>query len=157
MLTNNLTEFIQQKLDQLSLLNIDVSNLELDHFAFQCSSTQDYENLKPMAQDLGIILSENIVNGRRVGIYKLKKQIVYLNYNIVAFELVEPKENQICESKLDHIEFVLKESFQDFINKYPSVEWDTVAINREEFPKLTLKLEEGTSVKFHLKNIIEEI
>lgn len=157
MITYNLKPFIEQKLKQLDIQNIDVSNLELDHFGYQTSSKEDYDNKALEVTSIAKRKSENIVSGRRVGIYKLYDPYMFEDYTVQGFELVEPREGQLCNSQLDHLEFVLKGSFQDLIDKNPAVNWDRTAINRPEFAKLTVKFDDGTSVKFHLKNIFEEI
>lgn len=157
MITNNLNTFIKEKIEQLTSLGIDVSNLQLDHFGYQTSSKEDYDTKSKEVISLATLASENIVGGRRVGIYKLNEPFIYQNYKILGFELVEPREGQICNSQLDHLEFVLPVNFEQFIELNPSVNWDTTAMNRPEFAKLTVKFNDGTSVKFHLKNIFEEI
>ena len=157
MITDKLQAFIKQKLEQLHSLNLDVTALELDHFGYQTSSKEDYESKTNEVKSIAIRKSENIVSGRRVGIYKLNDTYVCENYKVIGFELVEPKENQICNSQLDHVEFVLNCSFEDYISKNKKVKWDTTAMTRPEFAKLIINFEDGTSVKFHLKNIFEEI
>jgi len=156
-ITSDLEFFVETKLSALADLGIDVSTLELDHFGYQTSSKEDYDNLKIPSNEIGDLISENIVNGRRVGIYRLKIPIRFQNYTILGFELVEPKEGQICSSHLDHIEMVLNESFESFIQKYPKTNWNFDAMNRPEFPKVSYFFDDGTSVKFHPLNIFEEI
>ena len=157
MITDDLAIFINEKLNQLNDLIIDVSILELDHFGYQTSSKQDYEDKTTEVSSIAQRISENIVGGRRVGIYKLNQPYKHEQFTISGFELVEPKDGQITDSRLDHLEFVLPESFETFIAKNPLVNWDTTAMNRPEFAKLTVKFDDGSSVKFHLKNIFEEI
>lgn len=115
MITDNLNKFIDKTLVQLQKLNVDVTNLELDHFGYQTSSKNDYESKKIESQQIGNIASENIVNGRRVGIISLVNPHLYRNFKILGIEIIEPKEEQICLSSLDHLEFVLKETFESFI------------------------------------------
>ena len=157
MITDNLNNFIDKTLTQLQQLNIDVTNLELDHFGYQTSSKDDYESKKTESQQIGKMASENIVGGRRVCIIRLLKQHLYGNFEISGIEIIEPKDEQVCLSSLDHLEFVLKESFENFINKYKTVSWDTTALERPEFAKLSLRFGDGSGVKFHLKNIFDEI
>jgi predicted metalloenzyme YecM len=157
MITDNLHTFIKQKLDQLQSQNINVLDLELDHFGYQTAFKEDYDTKTKEVNTIAVMKSENIVGGRRVGIYKLNTPYIYENYTVLGFELVEPREGQVCNSQLDHLEFVLKSSFDDYIAKNTTVNWDTTAMTRPEFAKLTVKFEDGTSVKFHLKNIFEEI
>jgi predicted metalloenzyme YecM len=144
-------------LDHLQRHKISVSDLELDHFGYQTSSKEDYDIKSDEVKAISKMKSENIVGWRRVGIYKLNTPYIYENYTVLGFELVEPREGQVCNSQLDHLEFVLNCSFEDYIAKNQFVLWDTTAMTRPEFAKLTIKFDDGTSVKFHLKNIFEEI
>lgn len=157
MITDRLNSFIKEKLEQLNTAGLDVSNLELDHFGYQTSSANDYDTKLEEVIEIASKKSENIVSGRRVGIFKLTTPYAYNNFIIGGFELVEPREGQVCNSQLDHLEFVLNESFEKYIERYPTINWDTTAMHRPEFAKLTVKFKDGTSVKFHLKHIFEEI
>lgn len=157
MIIDGLSNFIDKVLTNLSALNIDVSDLELDHFAYQTSSEEDYKNKKFDAVQIGRLESENTVGGKHVSIYRLIQPYLYTRYNISGFEIVGPKVAELCDSCIDHVEFVLQTSFEDFINSYPQVNWNTTAMYRPDFPKLSLKFMDGTGVKFHLKNIFAEI
>lgn len=157
MITDNLQTFIDTKLKQLNDLKLDVTSLELDHFGYQTSSKEDYDTKTLEVSEIAERKSENIVGGRRVGIYRLNQPYKYNGFVISGFELVEPREGQVTDSSLDHLEFVLPVSFDDYVASNPQVDWDTTAMSRPEFAKLTVKFEDGTSVKFHLKNIFEEI
>jgi len=154
MITNNLSNFISTL---ISLVPFDVSELQLDHFAYQTSSMKDYDNLKKESLEIGVLVSENIVGGRRVGIFKFEKPIQSNGYEILGFELIEPKEGQVCKSELDHIEFVIPVSFDEYLHLHQDVDWNLSAKDRDEFPKLSLKFEDGKSVKFHTKDIFSEI
>ncbi len=157
MVTNSLSQFIKSKLEYLDSLGIEYSGLELDHFGYQCSSTEDYNFLKEESKKIGELRNEAIVGGRHVAIFENKCPIQVGSHLVSGFELVEPKEGQECNSQLDHIEFVWKGTFESLLEKYPKITFDTTAKNRDEFPKVAIKLEDGTSIKFHLMNILQEI
>lgn len=154
MITDNFESFASSLIQQILF---DVSDLQLDHFGYQTSSAQDYENLKQNSLTIGNLISENIVSGRRVAIFKFKEPLKSNGYEILGFELVEPKKGQICESELDHLEFVTPVSFDEYLKLHDKAQWDLYAKDREEFPKISLKLNNGKSVKFHTNNIFEEI
>ena len=154
MVTDNFDSFASSLIEQIPF---DVSKLELDHFGYQTSSAQDYEDLKEQSLTLGQLISENIVSGRRVAIFRFSNPYEYESYRILGFELVDPKERQICESELDHLEFVIPVSFDEFLKIHNNAKWDLYAKDRDEFPKITLQLNNGKSVKFHTKDIFEEI
>lgn len=157
MILDKYEAFIEGILNNLNKLSIDVSDLEMDHIGYQASSDKEYDDLCKEFNTLGEKVSEKLVGGRRVGIYKLFNPLRFKQYTNTAIELVAPKEGQICSSSLEHVEFVIKESFESFIKKYPAIPWNTTAINRAEFPMVTLKLDNNAQVKFHLEPLLEMI
>jgi len=147
--------FIEGVLKRIDELGIDVVDLNMDHIGYQASSNKDYDNLRIEFDKIGELVSEKIVGGRRVGIYKLKEPLRYKQYVNEAIELVAPKESKVCPSALEHVEFVLKESFDSFMKKYPNLPWDTSKVNQPMFPMINLKLSDTTQVKFHYKPVLE--
>lgn len=127
----------------------------MDHIGYQASSNDDYDKLRGEFDGLGERVSEEVVGGRRVGIYKLNNPLHYQQYTNTAIELVAPKEGQQCPSALEHVEFVLKEPFESFMRCYPKISWDISAINQPGFPMIKLRLTRDTQVKFHLKPALE--
>ncbi len=155
MILDTLGSFISETLNYIHTFGIEVGNLEMDHIGYQASSDEDYENLKVEFNEFAKLLSEEIIGGRRVGIYQLNKPFTYKNYTIAAIELIAPKQEQKVPSGLEHVEFVLKESFESFMKRYQSIPWDVGAINQSKFPLIKLKLSEHTKVKFHLKSVLD--
>lgn len=157
MILDNYKNFLDKLIKDIKEKGIDVSNLNLDHFGYQCSSNEDYDRLKPEFKKIAKLISENIVGGRRVGIFKFNTALEYKNWKIQAVELVAPKEGQNCPSALEHAEFVIDENFDSFVKKYSSLSWDLTAINQPTFPMVKLKLSDYTQVKFHLQPVLEII
>lgn len=155
MILDNYQLFIETLLKKISEFGIDVSDLNMDHIGYQASSDADYDAMKGKFNTIGTLISEKIVGGRRVGIYKLYEPLKYKNYSPVAIEFYAPKAGQVCPSGLEHVEFVIKESFESFMAKYPNVPWDTSAMNQPEFPQVKLKLTDTTQVKFHYTPVLE--
>jgi len=155
MIIDNYKEFLDTLLNNINKYKIDVSDFDLDHIGYQCSSDNDYDNLKNEVDEFATLVSENIVGGRRVGIFKLSTPLKYKNWNIEAFEIIAPKKSHICPSALEHAEFVIDSDFEIFVKKYPNIPFDTSKINQPIFPMVTLKLSENTQVKFHLKPVLE--
>ncbi|NTU47018.1 VOC family protein [Candidatus Roizmanbacteria bacterium] len=155
MILDNYDDFIKTILHKLKNHGIDVEKLNMDHIGYQASSDEDYNTLKNEFNNFGSLVSEEIVGGRRVGIYKLSQALQFHQYIIPAIELIAPKAGQTCPSALEHVEFVLTESFDSFMNKYPDLHWDTTAINQPGFPMIKIKLGDTIQVKFHLQPILE--
>jgi predicted metalloenzyme YecM len=127
----------------------------MDHIGYQTSSNADYDRLKPEFQKIGELLTEDIIGGRRVGIFKLSSSLKYKQYVISAIELIAPKEGQVCPSALEHAEFVIDRDFKSFMSCYPNLTWDTSAINQDFYAMLKLKLGKTTQVKFHRIPVLE--
>lgn len=154
MILGDYENFIKRILGKLDELGIDVSGLNMDHVGYQASSDDDYDKLKIEFDAIGERVSEAVVGGRRVGIYKLNKALCFRQYVNTAIELIAPKEGQVCPSALEHVEFVI-DSFENFMKKYPDIQWDTSAISQPDFPMIKLKLGKDLQVKFHLTPVLE--
>ena len=155
MILDHYTIFIEEVLEKLHEFKIDVSSFEMDHIGYQASSNEDYDRLREEFDKLGNRISEEIVGGRRVGIYTLNNPLQYQQYIIPVIELIAPKEGQICPSALEHVEFVIQESFESFIKRYSNISWDVSAINQKDFPMVKLKLNTYIQVKFHVMPVLE--
>lgn len=153
MITDNYTSFLDTIFSRLDDLGVDVSTLYLDHFGYQASSNEDYDVLKKEFLTIGTELSEEIVGGRRVGIFKLHTPLEYHGRTIPAGELIAPKEGQICPSALEHVALVIDTDFASFLSRYPNLEFDTSKMNQPTFPMITLRLGEYLQVKFHLEDV----
>lgn len=154
MILNNLSSFLDKLLEEINKVGIDVSNYELDHIAYQASSNEDYDGLRPEFLKMGELLREDLVSGRRVGILKLNEPLDYKNYEISALELIAPKKGQKIKSSLQHAEFVIDESLRSFVDKHPNVNWNTSAIDREPYSHLVVSFEDIV-VKFHPRSILD--
>jgi len=148
------TDFLDKIFKKINEYGIDVFKFEMDHLAYTASSKEEYEKLKTEFTKLGELKSENLVGGRRVGVYKLFKKLPYKNFLISALELLEPENGKKVFSGLEHAEFVIDTGFEEFINKYPNLPWNTSHIKRAEFPRLKLDLGNGLEIKFHLDSIL---
>lgn len=154
---NNCEQFLDELTQKVNELGIDVFGYELDHVGYQSSSNEDYDRLKPEFREIGEMVAENIVGGRRVGIFKLERKLKYRNYAISAIELIAPKADEVCPSALEHAEFVIPEDFETFMKKYPTVAWDISSVSHDVFPMVKLKLSDHTQVKFHKTNVLKMV
>lgn len=153
----NRNAFIDRLYSKLEAFNIDTSSLEIDHLGYQTSSSQDYDQVVSTLADTATRLSESVVGGRRVGIYKLSEPLTYKDQSFSIFEIVEPKSDQIVDSGWEHIEFIVPSTIESFVNVYPEVDWDKSVIDREEFPMLILHLGDGLRAKFPRLGVEKEL
>lgn len=144
----NYQSFLNKVIRMINKLGIDLSGAKIDHIAYQTSSSEEYNNLKLEFNKNAALIREPEVGGRRVGVFKFNKPIVYKDEKINVIELIEPKKDQNCISGLEHVEYLLPTTLEDFMQKYPNINWNTEALNREEFPMLILRLSENVQVKF---------
>lgn len=151
----NYTTFLNSFFEKIKKSNLDLSGLNLDHIAYQASTSSDYEKILPQFSDLGKLISEEIIGNRRVAVFELYKSIQYKNYSIPALELIEPKEGQNCKSEFQHAEFVVNKPFEKYIEEYPQINWDTSSMSRDEFAHLKLNFENGITLKFLKQPILE--
>lgn len=143
-----INQFLDSFFEQIKNVNLDVTGLSLDHIAYQASSSEDYNKVKTNFSNLGKLVNEEVIGGRRVSVFQLDEPLTYKNYQIPVLELIEPKEGQICESALQHAEFVYENPFEDLIEKYPNIDWDTSSMHRDEFAHLKLNFDNGLTLKF---------
>jgi uncharacterized protein len=118
-------------------------------------------------------LSNEVVNGREILIFKLKEPLKYNNYEISLIELPYPKDYP--EDNWEHIEFVIpcdaanldefeevfQKQFPDFNPKnFPTYKF-TLEMPKVEgqLPNPTIGIEKkrGLSLKFHSKSLEEVI
>ena len=154
----NYNLFLDKIFENLKNDNIDVADLELDHICYRVDSDEKYGILKNEIEKIGTLLIENIIWARKISTFKLNKAIIYKNRKIYILELPAPKKWSNYENWFEHVEFVIKESFDDFMKKYSNIDFKTKALEKEINPDIKIKYSDF-SVKFHhnsLENVILE-
>lgn len=151
------TPFLNNLTLKLDELGIELTDAELDHLAYQAESSQEYDQLKSELEKMATLMKEPLVSDRRIGVFKLNQPLRYKDWSTDTIELIEPKEGQEVVSGLEHAEFLLEESLEDFMAKYPDVNWNTNAINRDPFPMLILELSDSMRVKFPRFPILSDV
>ncbi len=129
--------------------NIDLKDSLCDHICYRVSTLQEYECTKKELENLGVLLIESIVGGRKISTYKLFNSIYFKKHSINIVELPEPKQNKLYKTGFEHAEFVINEPFEDFVLKYPDFMFDFSGTKKEINSELRLQLSQNTSVKFH--------
>lgn len=147
-------KFLDVLNSETNKLGIDLSEFKLDHVAYQTKSSDEYDLLKKEFENMAELVREPVVGERRVGVFKFKTPPVYQGQSIKAIEVIEPKNNQICESGLEHAEYIPSISLEELVKKYPEVNWNTDNINRPEFPMLIVKLSDNMQVKFPRNSVL---
>lgn len=141
----------------LDTIGIDVSGFELDHFCYRVETAERYEELKEMFGEYGKLLSEKEINGRPISSFKLSDPVVYGERSISVLELPYPKEGSPYKEWLEHVEFVIDKSFEEFMNQYTDIDFDKKAIDKKINPDIGIDYD-WVRVKFHhhtLEYVIE--
>ena len=142
--------FLEKVIASLNADEIDVSKYELDHVCYRVESQGEYKQFKSKISRLGECLTEIEIGGRLISTYKLKEPISFRKRKIYLVELPSPKEGSPYPKGLEHVEFVIPDSFDEFMKKHPNVKFDIEGIAKPINPDIKIKYPEF-SVKFHHK------
>ena len=98
LLNEQTQSFVHKVITQLSTVNIDVSDLILDHFCWRCETSEEYASIKEELASSATLLVENYIGGRLIATYKLPKPIHYEDRKVDVLELASPKALNICST-----------------------------------------------------------
>ena len=142
-----------------------LSTKEIDHICFRCSSNEEYIDIKSRmtSEHIGTLLVEGIIGGRPISTVLLSKPYIYENWSIPCIEITSPKAGKVHQTGLEHIEVVIgndedsfldsKEKLLKFTEQYPQIEFDLKAIDKEVNADVSFTLEGIGSIKFHVKSL----
>lgn len=154
---DSLNDFLHDFMRLVEATGIDVSNYNLDHVAYQAASSEEYDDIREEFLEISNSEHEAMVGGRRVGVFTLKEPIRYDNNIIVALEILEPKEGREVVAGWEHAEFVIDETYDNFMERYPEIKWDVSSIDRPIYTHLKIRFPNGMQLKFHNMDILETI
>lgn len=149
-------KFLEEIFFMIDDIDLDVHNMILDHICFRVATIEEYQNKKIELAELGILLTESIVNERNIATYKLHHPIEYKDRKIFLIELPSPKETNNYTTGLEHVEFVTKDNLQKIVNRYPQFAFETFGINKRINPDITLKLGKYC-LRFHNQHLEDVI
>lgn len=156
-------------------LGIDVTNLQIDHAAVRFKKSNDVDQLVKELKPITTKLSEAIVNGRIIYIFKFKNPFKYKNYSIDCIEIPYPaSDHDFPKDGWEHVEFVLTSTKPETLDKsfrelFPSLTDDilqkynyklsTPKVTGEQLLNTTVALHKskGLAVKFHCYTIEEVV
>lgn len=115
--------FVGGVIARLKTLGIDQSDLEIDHIAYSAGTTAEYDSLRPKILELGELIAEDLVGGRRVGVVRLREPIEYEGRKIPGVELIEPVKDVVTQSGLNHVEMVIPMGYEAFMSAHTEVDW----------------------------------
>ncbi|PIP19096.1 hypothetical protein COY23_00120 [bacterium (Candidatus Torokbacteria) CG_4_10_14_0_2_um_filter_35_8] len=150
-ITGDYKTFLDKVFKNLKDHNIDVSKLELDHLCYRVNSFEKYKEIKNKLASFGTLIAEKIVRGRPIAVFKLNNPLIYKNFSIPYIELPASKQAKNYPEGLEHANFVIDTSFEEFMEKYKSINFEMKVVDRKD-PEISLKFKD-CAVKFHLQDI----
>lgn len=149
--------FLDKIFSSLEREKIDIAHFELDHICYRVQTNEQYEIKKNQLSSLAELLIEAPVNGRLISTFKLNNPIHYKERKIWLIELPAPKPHSTHAEGLEHVEFVMKHSFDDFEKLYPTIKFNKKGSTKEFNPELEIEFAD-CAVKFHhlsLESVIQ--
>ena len=140
--------FLDQLFQKIRETGIDITQLYLDHICYRVATLERYESLKMEVSAQAKLLTESTINGRPIASYLLHNPIQYKDRSINCLELPAPKEGSYYEEGFEHVEFVIRDSFEEFMAKTPDISFQTKGMTKEVNADITLKFGK-MAVKFH--------
>ncbi|KYQ91530.1 dihydroxybiphenyl dioxygenase domain-containing protein [Tieghemostelium lacteum] len=155
----------------------EIDQYEVDHLCYRVTSEAMYQQKKIELSKVGDLLTETMINGRPISVFKLNNPIQYQNRLIPAIELPCPKPISHHVQGLEHMEMVINCDFDSMRSKYSHIDWVLAGINKSfnadleieftlsqqdkldlQYPPSTYNEKRTISVKFHhlpLEKVVE--
>ena len=144
-------------------LGLDITPLTADHISLRCHQNATAERWRKGLLQCGTLLSENIINGRPICLFKLVEPIHVAHWQFSVVELPWPGEKRYPHEGWEHIEIVLPGdpatlnaravallSDEGLCQKGIAVKTSSPKGERERLPNPTLAVTDGTvTIKFH--------
>lgn len=115
-LESQIPAFIAQIQCLIAKLGISVSSYSIDHVCWRTATQEEYCLCKKELGLIGTLLIESIIGGRLISVFKLATPISCDGREIDVIELPSPKAGSEYASGLEHCEFVVDESLENFVS-----------------------------------------
>jgi predicted metalloenzyme YecM len=149
----NYQSFLGQVLQEIREEGFDLSDfVQMDHMCYRVDSFERYELKKQAMLQVGKLLGENQVNGRPIATFRLSRPVYCEGWRIDTLELPAPKAGKETKEGLEHVEMVLFDDKETFLEKYSSKDFELQSADRGINPEIAFRLPTYT-VKFHLLNL----
>lgn len=119
-----------------------------DHLCYRVGTDERYEEMKTLLGSGATNIGEVPVSGRLISTFELQEPLETGGWVIPWIELPAPKEGSGYEEGLEHAEFVVVKSLDDFRARHSDLPFNDKGMSKVINPELGLKLP-GLSVKFH--------
>lgn len=144
-------------------LGLDIAPLDADHISLRCHQNTTAERWRRGLEQCGELLSENIINGRPICLFRLREPVAVAHWRFTVVELPWPGEKRYPHEGWEHIEIVLPGE-PDTLNARAvallsdeglsqpgiSVKTSSPRGEKERLPNATLAVSDGVvTIKFH--------
>lgn len=120
----------------------------IDHLCYRVSTLEAYETKKINFAQFATLLIESEVNGRMISTFKIKKPIIFRDWEIDIVELPAPKVGKTTMDGFEHIEVVVDVPFSEIKKRYSQVQFDESSLQKVFNQELEINFE-GCALKFH--------
>lgn len=120
----------------------------IDHLGFRCETDEEYADKCRELLQYGHNALEEPVNGRLVSIFGLHRPLEFSDHLIPFYEAIAPKEGSYYSSGLEHVDFIVNGSLENFMTRHANLKFDMAGLAHPLRPSISLALPEGTSAKF---------
>ncbi|MEM6697857.1 MAG: VOC family protein [Bacteroidota bacterium] len=148
--------FLNDLFQKIELQNIDIEHFELDHICYRVETNERYEAMKKELSEIGELLVESEIGGRSIATFHLEEALAFEERKISTLELPAPKPNNRYQEGFEHVEFVISEDFEAFMNRHAHCGFDIKGMTKAINPDVRLGFGE-MSVKFHHQRLEEVI
>ncbi|MCW9710095.1 VOC family protein [Avibacterium sp. 21-586] len=104
---NEFAKFEQHILQLAEKMALPLQNYVIDHLAVRVNSEQSAQRWLTELLKCGKILSDNLVNGRKIYLIQLDTPLIIANQEVEIVELPFPKNKQYPQEGWEHIEAVI--------------------------------------------------
>lgn len=150
-------------------LGLDIAPLDADHISLRCHQNSTAERWRTGLEQCGELLSETLINGRPICLFKLHEPVTVAHWQFKVVELPWPGEKRYPHEGWEHIEIVLPGDPQSLNARalalladeglsQPGIVVKTSSPKgeRERLPNPTLAVSDGkVTIKFHPWSIEE--
>lgn len=159
----DLSRFTEALTELSTRLGLDIAPLDADHISLRCHQNATAERWREGFAQCGTLLSENIINGRPICLFKLHEPVCVAHWRFTVVELPWPGEKRYPHEGWEHIEIVLPGEpetlnaralalLADVGLSQPGIVVKTSSPKgeRERLPNPTLAVTDGkVTIKFH--------
>ncbi|MGY6029044.1 VOC family protein [Phytobacter sp. AG2a] len=103
----DLPRFIDDFTQLSARLGLDITSLDADHISLRCHQNATAERWRRGFEQCGELLSETVINGRPICLFKLHDPVCVGHWRFQVVELPWPGEKRYPHEGWEHIEIVL--------------------------------------------------